>query len=263
MHILFDFFGTLVDYSRSRTEQGYPRTHALLRGLGADLTYEEFLAGWSRTSAAYDRLSDRDDREFSMVEVGTAFLGEVLSRAPERTEVQAIVASYLSEWSKGVRYPAEVAALVPRLARDHRLAVVTNTHDAALVPGHLAAMGLLGSFDAVITSVEVGWRKPHPRIYAAALAALGVPASSAVFVGDTYRPDFLGPRRAGIQAYLIDPQRRAPVPDHHRLSSIADLPARLCAGSGVGERTAGEGRDGRTGIDLGGDLDIAGEATSG
>lgn len=164
-----------------------------------------------------------------MVEVGTAFLAETLSRAPTRTDVEALVAAYLSEWNKGVRYPAAVLALVPELARRYRLAVVTNTHDAALVPGHLAAMGLAGWFDAVVTSVEVGWRKPHPRIYAAALATLGVPAAAAVFVGDTYLADFVGPRRAGIPAFLIDPRHRAPVPESHRLSSIAELPDRLAA----------------------------------
>jgi putative hydrolase of the HAD superfamily len=226
-HVLLDFFGTLVAYSPSRTEQGFPRSHALLRGLGADLTYEQFLATWSRTSAAYDRLSDRDDREFSMIDVGTAFLTEVLPAEPARADVEAFVAAYLSEWNKGVSYPAETVAVVTELARHYRLAIVTNTHDAALVPGHLEAMGLLASFDAVITSVEVGWRKPHPRIYATALDTLGVRACSAVFVGDTYGPDFLGPLRAGIQAFLIDPLRRSPVPYSRRLLSIIDLPGLL------------------------------------
>jgi putative hydrolase of the HAD superfamily len=196
-----------------------------------------------------------------MIDVGAAFLTEVLSGRPTRTDVEAVVAEYVSEWNKGVRYPAETVATVPELARRYRLAVVTNTHDAALVPGHLAEMGLLGSIDAVITSVEVGWRKPHPRIFAAALDVLGVPACSAVFVGDTYEPDFLGPQRAGIPAFLIDPHRRAPVPDSRRLSSIAELPARLDAG--IGEGFVGEQRDSHTGIDLGGDRDILGEAASG
>ena len=33
-HVLLDFFGTLANYSPSRTEQGYHRTHALARSLG-------------------------------------------------------------------------------------------------------------------------------------------------------------------------------------------------------------------------------------
>lgn len=228
-HILFDFFGTLVDYSPSRTEQGFQRTHRLLRELGADLTYQGFLADWSRISAEYDRLSDRDDQEYSMIEVGTAFLTRTLGHEPAYASVEALVGQYLAEWNTGVRYLPAVGRLVEELATEYRLAVVTNTHQAQLVPDHLAAMGIRSRFDVVITSVEVGWRKPHPRIYAAALDALGVPAPAAVFVGDTYAPDFHGPRRAGIRAFLIDPDRRAPVPDACRLGSVLELPARIGA----------------------------------
>jgi putative hydrolase of the HAD superfamily len=235
-HILFDFFGTLVDYSASRTEQGFEASHHLLRRLGAELTYEDFLATWSLTSAEFDRRSDHDDHEFSMVDVGTAFLAGVLGREPAGSEVEAFVGQYLSEWNTGVRYPPGIDALVGGLATEYRLAVVTNTHDTVLVPGHLAAMGLRSRFDAVITSVEVGWRKPHPKIYSTALDALGARASSTVFVGDTYRPDFLGPEQVGIKAFLIDPQRRTPVPDNQRLSSIFDLPARM---SGRAQAIAG------------------------
>jgi putative hydrolase of the HAD superfamily len=223
-HILFDFFGTLVDYSASRTDQGYPRSHALLRRFGARLTYAEFLAAWSRISAEFDRRSDQDDHEFSMTEVGIEFLAGALGRRATGAEVEAFVEAYVSEWSKGVKYSTDVYHCVRALAGDFRLAVVTNTHRADLVPGHLTAMGLRSCFDAVITSVEVGWRKPHPRIYAAALDALGIGPRDALFVGDTYAPDFLGPERAGITALLIDPDRRSPVPAARRLDSILDLP---------------------------------------
>lgn len=225
--MLFDFFGTLVDYSPSRIDQGYGRSHTLLRQLGVGLGYQEFLATWSQVFAEFDRRSDQDDSEFSMTELGTAFLGGVLPCAPSGADVDAFVAQYLAEWCAGVRYVAGVPELVAQLAQGYRLAVVTNTHQPDLVAGHLAELGLLSMFDAVVSSVEVGWRKPHPAIYSAALEVLGVDASSSVFVGDTYRPDFEGPQRAGMMAYLIDPHQHAPVPESRRLSSIFDLPARL------------------------------------
>ncbi|WP_052422849.1 HAD family hydrolase [Nonomuraea candida] len=229
-HILFDFFGTLVVYSPSRTEQGYDATHALLRRLGATVSYEGFLDCWTRTAAEFDRLSDLDDHEFSMAEAGTAFLGEVLGRAPDPAEVEEFVTVYVGEWNAGVHYLPGLAGLVAELSAGHRLAVVSNTHLATLVPGHLAAMGLLEAFDAVVTSVEVGWRKPHPAIYDRALDVLGISASDAVFVGDTYGPDFAGPERHGMTAFLIDPHRREPaVPEERRLDSVFDLPGRLRA----------------------------------
>ena len=44
--ILFDFFGTLVEYSPSRVEQGYHATHALLLNEGIDISYAAFLKTW-------------------------------------------------------------------------------------------------------------------------------------------------------------------------------------------------------------------------
>ena len=226
-HILFDFFGTLVDYSASRTEQGYFRSHALLLRMGSHLDYDSFLDAWTRTNINFDAASDRDDSEYSMREVGTAFLSGTLDRKPTAAEVDAFVAQYLAEWNTGVRYVPEIVNCVHELAQSYRLAVVTNTHQPDLVPHHLANLGLTTVIDVVITSVQVGWRKPHPKIYAAALNALGVSAGDAIFVGDTYGPDFVGAESAGLTAYLIDPSRQSPVPEDRRLASVLDLPARL------------------------------------
>ena len=107
--------------------------------------------------------------------------------------------------------------------------MVSNTNQADLVPGHLAAMGIDRYLDAVVTSVEVGWRKPHPAIYAAALGRLEISPASAVFVGDTYEADYAGPVAAGMAAFLIDPERRHDIPAARRLESLADLPRRLRA----------------------------------
>lgn len=228
-HILFDFFGTLVDYDARRTAQGYPRSHAELRRLGAGVSYEEFLAGWDRTFAGFDLDSEAEDHEFSMTQIGTAYLTEVLGRRPEAGEVDGFIRGYLAEWSAGVTYPDGVVPLVRSLSRVYRLAVVTNTHQPDLVPGHLAAMGILDAMDAVVTSVEVGRRKPHPAIYAAAVERLGIEPGAAVFVGDTYTADFAGPERFGMTAYLIDPAGRADVPGDRRLRSVLDLPAAMGA----------------------------------
>jgi putative hydrolase of the HAD superfamily len=226
-HVLFDFFGTLVDYSASRTEQGYHRTHDLLSRLGGDLSYDDFLAAWSRASAAFDRRSDADDSEFSMTEVASEFLYEALPRSPTSDEVAEFAARYVTEWNAGVRYLDGVPEMLKDLSADYRLAVVTNTHQPDLVPNNLAAMGVRELFEAVVTSVEVGWRKPHPLIYATTLRRLSIDAEAAVFVGDNHLPDYLGPERAGIISYLIDPSGSAPVADYRRLGTILDLPGRL------------------------------------
>ncbi|MGS2642131.1 HAD-IA family hydrolase [Streptosporangium sp. LJ11] len=226
-HLLFDFFGTLVDYSPSRTGQGYQRSHALLHEFGGRLGYERFLDVWSAICARFDQESALDDREFSMADITTAFLREVLPSEPTPGQVDAFVRTYLAEWNAPVRPLAGIDVLLSGLSSEFRLAVVSNTHSPTMVPEQLTAMGVLGFMDAVVLSVNVGRRKPHADIYRAALRRLAVSARDVWFIGDSYEADYAGPRRMGMEAFLIDPQGRTSVPPHHRLDTVFDLPHRL------------------------------------
>jgi putative hydrolase of the HAD superfamily len=225
--VLLDFFGTLVGYSPSRTEQGYRQSHALARALGARIDYPGFLGAWAGEWARLDERSAADHREFSMTEAAAAVLTRLVGQAPAEAHSTALAVAYLREWNAGVSYLPGTAALVAGLARQFRLAVVTNTHQADLVPAHLAALRIDHHLAAVVTSVEVGWRKPHPAMYAAALSRLDADPAATAFVGDTYDADYAGPVAAGMTAFLIDPGRRHDIPAGRRLGSLADLPARL------------------------------------
>src|SRR5258708_2072093 len=126
-HILFDFFGTLVSYSPSRTEQDFARSYEITRALGAALTYHAFLVAWSKTSAQFNGLSELDDREYTMTDIGTAFLRDVLGRTPTSAHADLLVRTYLSEWNKGVHHLPGIGDLLNALAAEYRLAVVSNT----------------------------------------------------------------------------------------------------------------------------------------
>ena len=80
--------------------------------------------------------------------------------------------------------------------------------DTGLTPGrevrkHLARLGLLSGLRAQLFSDEVGVPKPSPRIFHAALDALGVPAEGAVHVGDLRRTDIAGARGVGMASVRL------------------------------------------------------------
>jgi putative hydrolase of the HAD superfamily len=137
--------------------------------------------------------------------------------------------AYLADWDTCVGYLPGLPQMLAGLSDRYRLAIVSNTSDTELIPAHLDAMGIRRHFDAVILSVQVGWRKPHPQIFTIALDELGIKAQQAVFVGDSYRPDYHGPTRAGIRSFLIDPAHVIEVPDNARLDSVLDLVSALKA----------------------------------
>lgn len=67
------------------------------------------------------------------------------------------------------------------------------------------------SVDAIVTSVDCGWRKPHPRTFQATADALGTSLDSLVHVGDDARTDG-GAGRAGATSILLDDVSLAEVP---------------------------------------------------
>ncbi|MHB1489368.1 MAG: HAD family hydrolase [Cellulomonas sp.] len=226
-HLLLDFFGTVVDYSASRTVQGYATTYRVLRRMGSVRGYDDTVAAWSTSFEHLDALTSHSNEEFSMRDVARAALAVILDREPAQAEVDAGAEAYLADWNRSVVYPDDMLAILTGLRERWPLGIVSNTHDEDLVRAHLRGLGAAGLVDVVVTSVDVGWRKPHPAIYAAALNALGVDARDAVFVGDSYLADYVGPERTGIRAFLIDPDRVAPVPEPRRIDTLADLAGRL------------------------------------
>ena len=86
-------------------------------------------------------------------------------------------------------------------ARGVRLACVTNKA-ARFTRPLLAATGLDGYFDAVVTSDEVGRRKPDPEPFLHACRALGAAPADTVVIGDSAN-DAQGARAAGCRIYLV------------------------------------------------------------
>jgi len=62
---------------------------------------------------------------------------------------------------------------------------------------------ILGYFDAVLTSVDVGYRKPHPAGFRRLLEALGVAPREMMYVGDEEK-DIAGANDLGIVSVLVD-----------------------------------------------------------
>ena len=225
-HILFDFFGTLVNYSKAPIGAGYEATFAHIEQAGYTSGYDAFIQLWSQTYQEMDREALLSHREFSMDELALALVDRALGKTDPALS-RAIAGTYISEWNRGITYLPGLEALLSTLSEHFVLGVVSNTHEEALVPGHLASMGVSGLFRTVITSVEFGIRKPNRAIFDHAVNVLDTTPDQCIYVGDNYEADFRGANAAGIKAYLIDPDGKAPVPHHARIDSVHSLTRHL------------------------------------
>ncbi len=62
---------------------------------------------------------------------------------------------------------------------------------------------LLPHFDSIVISADIGFRKPHPRIFHHCLDELNVHANDAVFIGDSPYYDIEGATNAGMITVLL------------------------------------------------------------
>ncbi|NLA38758.1 MAG: HAD family hydrolase [Methanomicrobiales archaeon] len=83
-----------------------------------------------------------------------------------------------------------------------KLGVVSNGQ-RVFSEQEMRALELYDRFEFVIFSSDLGYKKPDPRIYAAALRQMDLGAPEVLFIGDTRENDLLGPRRLGMQALHV------------------------------------------------------------
>lgn len=147
------------------------------------------------------------------------------------------MASELSDAYRTARRAGELVdpqatAVLADLVRDHRCAIVTNGAPD-VQREKIGRASLADYFSAIVISIEVGFGKPDPRIFEAALDAIGAVPDSAVMIGDSVPRDVAGARRAGVRSIWIDragaPARtHEPVPDA-RITALSEIREALAA----------------------------------
>ena len=216
--VFFDFFGTLADYSPS-VHPAHNAPLAFARRAGRGISPAESDAHWQQAWDRHEAHAVSTGREYPMREVALQYWHSIGSPPLAAGAIDNLIREYLDAWTQNVSPAADALECVTDLAADYRLTIVTNTHDLGLVPGLARRFGLDSAVDHVVSSVAVGWRKPHPAIFEAALQDRGAAADDTVFIGDSWEADVEGPRRIGMHAiYVGRPSAQ------HPTAPLRDLP---------------------------------------
>ncbi len=89
-----------------------------------------------------------------------------------------------------------------RLSKSYRLGVISNADGR--IAQVLERCGIADCFETIADSGLIGYEKPHPAIFEAALREMGVAAGQSMYVGDIYSVDYLGATAVGMRAMLFD-----------------------------------------------------------
>ena len=133
-------------------------------------------------------------------------------------------------WDRAVQVaPGAFEVLAALRKKGIRTVVVSNApFPPAMMRRQLRGNGIAERVDAVVLSAEVGRRKPARELYEAALAAVEVEPKAALFVGDRYLEDYVGPLRLGMRAVLCtELARQTPPEGVPAIRSLRELQAIL------------------------------------
>jgi putative hydrolase of the HAD superfamily len=215
--VTFDFGNTLVPVDRAGLRRVVEITGSwVVDHLGAG-NIETFLAIWGEER---ERQFREEIPRYREADLATRFV-RVLARlrgmtAPphdmawddavaagysDQVEVDRAVDTYSRAFLDALPTSPEIGPLLARLSDRYTLGILSNWPFAATIDRYAEAAGWTPHLTAVVVSQRVGTIKPHPAIFAAALAALGASDPGAcLHVGDDWAADVVGAKRAGWRA---------------------------------------------------------------
>jgi putative hydrolase of the HAD superfamily len=252
--VTFDLYDTLIELNPPRWErlagvahkQGIDTDPLTLRE--ADRIAEDYFTVENGTRPIRDR--SWAEREAFRLELLRRWL-EAADLPHDAETVRALRQAYVSEFDEMSDYrhyrlfPDVMPALRALRRAGLKTALISNAdQDVTVIAVHFAFATLM---DVIVTSALVGYEKPDPRTYYAALEPLEVEPERALHVGDQPKSDVIGARGVGMGAVLIDRYDRHRETDIPTVGSLSELAEKIVAGQPPDRLAAGSALAARTG----------------
>lgn len=235
--VTFDLYDTLIELKPPRWE----RLSAAAAQIGieadvdqlrdADIIAEDYFTIQNGDIPIRDRT--KPDQEAFRLELMRIWL-EAADLPHDPETVRELRRLYVSEFDERPyhEYYRLFDDVMPTLRRLRKAglqtALISNADDdVTVVAMHFDFAPLM---DLLVTSAFVGYEKPDPRTFHAALVPLGVDPASTLHVGDQSKSDVVGARGVGMNAVLLDRYHRHPDTDIPTVNSLTELADKVLAG---------------------------------
>ena len=128
-------------------------------------------------------------------------------------------------WDIGLKFDVYDDSLsVLKLLKDRRLITGLISNVGQDVDETCQKLGMQPYLDFRVTSFEVGYDKPRPEIFWAALEKAQTEPEETIYVGDQYDLDIVGARNVGITPVLIDRNNEfTHITDCPRIQSLTEI----------------------------------------
>jgi len=190
--VIFDLYGTLIYLQRD--SKPYPRLFGSMP---------------SKEQVHDSLVFDAETPEIFCNKVGI----------PIPHDIEAIQNDLIQDVASAVAFNDSVEVLQALHSQGIKLAVISNLANPYMAP--LYQLELDHFFQSIVFSCQIGFQKPNPNTYKTALEQLNSTAAETIMVGDSWKSDFEGPQKCGIQGFLLDRSNR--FSKENSLRSLRDL----------------------------------------
>jgi HAD superfamily hydrolase (TIGR01662 family) len=205
--VIFDFIGTLTNVRNYSLEISKIKLAKAIMQVGFDVDVKSFLEAYDKAHEKY-----RVVRYQELVEVTNAiWISEALNSLgfkmnPEDIRIKRAVNVFFEDYLNSLELRPCAKKLLNKVSTEYKLGLISNFTYAPVIYAGLKKLGINHFFNAVLVSEDVGWRKPHIKIFEEALRRLGTAAEETVYVGDSPLEDIKGAKALGMRTVFVPSQ---------------------------------------------------------
>ena len=195
----FDLFNTLITVEPETLDEAHDTLVKSLGEKGIPLDREAFRKAHLKAAMHHLEECRKDGREtHNRFWISTALQTVGYHIAPDDHRIAEAVEAYFSAFYPHCRLIPGTLDMLERLKREYPLGLLTNFTHPPAAKKIIRQTGLEPFFKTILISGELGYRKPHPRVFQRLLESLQVENTHTVYVGDDPEPDITGALGAGI-----------------------------------------------------------------
>jgi putative hydrolase of the HAD superfamily len=196
--VLFDVYGTLIDIHTDEHRDD------IFEALSRFLEYRRvYIAGKEIKELYLAQINQqfaKSRERYPEVDVTQAFARVLREHGgtTDRYLNMIITQLYRSLSREHFRLYNDTFWVLNEFRKRYRLGIISDAQRLFCNP-ELRTLRIENFFDAAVISSDYGFRKPDPRLFHIALAALNVKPSEAAFIGNKYETDLIGAKEADLE----------------------------------------------------------------
>jgi putative hydrolase of the HAD superfamily len=239
----FDLFNTLIMAEPGALDEAMVRLMGGLAKNGLLPKVEPFKKAYRDAAMRFIRQATQDGREtHNRFWISAALYEMGYAIGPDDPRISSAIEAYFSAFLDFCHPVPGTNGMLETLRASYRLGLLSNFTHAPAAVRLIDHLGLGDFFEVKLISGQIGYRKPHARVFRELLDAFGIDGTELLYVGDDPEADIAGALSAGIRPVWFtyardmgsplppgvksDPSK-IPAPDIPSISSWGELLALL------------------------------------